>query len=134
MWRDVLPCYPCDRLLLRKSASRSSVLESGPSFCEDDGCPTSHLTPGGTYGPPVRIVAMASDCVNVFAPSQPTPVDCPGPGELWHRPRPSLWPDDGCRPLSLWVGLPRNDPPRTAPRLVSGCQGQERCQTGPQTA
>src|SRR5262245_35831083 len=30
-------------------SSRSSVVESGPSFCSDYGCPTSHLMPGGTY-------------------------------------------------------------------------------------
>src|SRR5215831_8100177 len=77
---------------------------------------------------------MASDCVNVFTPSQPTPVDGPSPVELWHRPRPSLWPDNGGCHLGLCVGLLRNDPPRTAPRLVSRCQGQERRQTGPQTA
>src|SRR5262245_28675467 len=77
---------------------------------------------------------MASDGVNVFAPSQSTPVDHLGPVELWHRPRPGLWPDDGCRHPGLYVGLLRNDTPRTPPRLVSRCQGQERRQTGPPTA
>src|SRR5215467_10220714 len=77
---------------------------------------------------------MAADCVNVFAPSQSTTVDCPGPVELWYRPRPGLWPDDSGRHSGLCVGLLRNDDPRTAPRLVSGCQAQKRCQTGPQTA
>src|SRR5262245_36422748 len=90
--------------------------------------------PGGTYGPPVRIVAMAADGVNVFAPSQPTPVDRPGSVELWHRPRPGLWTDDCCRHPGLCLGLPRADDPRTTPRLVSGCHRQERRQTGPQTS
>ena len=34
---------------------------------------------------------------------------------------PGLWPDDrGCH-SGLCIGLLRNDPPRTAPRLVSRC-------------
>src|SRR2546425_32267 len=37
-------------------------------------------------------------------------------------------------PPLVHVGRLRNDDPRTAPRLVSGCSAQERCQTGPQTA
>jgi hypothetical protein len=77
---------------------------------------------------------MAADGVNVFTSSQPPPGDRPGPVELWHRPCPGLWPDDGGRHASLCVGLLRNDHPRTAPRLVSGCQGQERRQTRPQPA
>src|SRR5215475_10397073 len=77
---------------------------------------------------------MAADCVNIFAPSQPTSVDRLGPVELWHRPRPSLWLDDRCRHPGLSVGLLRNDAPRTTSRLVSRCQGQKWRQTGPQTA
>src|SRR4029450_7670506 len=77
---------------------------------------------------------MASDCVNVFAPSQLTSVDRLGPVEVWHRLRPGLWPDDGGRHPDLSVGRLRNDDPRTPLRLVSGWQGQERCQTRPQTA
>jgi hypothetical protein len=79
-------------------------------------------------------VAMASDGVNVCAPSQPTPVAYPGPGERGPRPCPGLGPAAGCRHLGLYVGLLRNDEPRTAPRLVSGCPAQERRQPGPPTA
>jgi hypothetical protein len=50
---------------------------------------------------------MAADWVNVFTSSQPTPVDRPGPVELWHRSRPGLWPDDRCRHSGLCVGLLR---------------------------
>src|SRR5262245_24662096 len=77
---------------------------------------------------------MATDGVNVFTASQQAPGDCLGPVELWHGPRPDLWPDDRGHHPRLCVGLLRKDNPGTTPRLVSGCPAQKRGQTGPQTA
>src|SRR5688572_22852934 len=85
---------------------------------------------GGTYDPPVRIVAMAPDRVNISPPSEPTPGGGVGSLELWDRCRSELRAHHSRGNAGFIAGPERSQCARTAPRLVSRGITQKWGQTG----